>query len=111
LNQESGNGDEKRRSTNDEYSQPEQMSMSLKSFAKTGGSEGLQVCVPLNTSVTYDETKKLSRALPEDLEGEHVDLVTSNMSKAVRKGKVFGHRETQTKTAGELETLSCSDGL
>jgi bifunctional non-homologous end joining protein LigD len=61
----------------------------LKSFAKTSGSKGLQVYVPLNTPMTYDQTKKVSRALAQYLEGEHVDLVTSNMSKAVRKGKVF----------------------
>jgi bifunctional non-homologous end joining protein LigD len=63
--------------------------MKLKSFAKTSGSKGLQVYAPLNTAVTYDQTKDLSRALAQHLEGEHVDLVTSNMSKAVRKGKVF----------------------
>ena len=63
--------------------------MKLKSFPKTSGSKGLQVYVPLNASVTYDQTKDLSRALAQRLEGEHVDLVTSNMSKAVRKGKVF----------------------
>jgi bifunctional non-homologous end joining protein LigD len=63
--------------------------MKLKSFAKTSGSKGLQVYVPLNTSVTYDQTKDLSRALAQHVEGEHRDLVTSNMSKAVRKGKVF----------------------
>jgi len=63
--------------------------MKLKSFAKTSGSKGLQVYVPLNTSVIYDQTKDLSRALAQHLEGEHPDLVTSNMSKAVRKGKVF----------------------
>jgi bifunctional non-homologous end joining protein LigD len=63
--------------------------MKLKSFAKTSGSKGLQVYVPLNTSVTYDVTKNLSRALAQHLQGEHADLVTSNMSKAVRKGKVF----------------------
>jgi bifunctional non-homologous end joining protein LigD len=63
--------------------------MKLKSFAKTSGSKGLQVYVPLNTTVTYDQTKDLSRALAQHLEGEHGDLVTSNMSKAVRKGKVF----------------------
>jgi bifunctional non-homologous end joining protein LigD len=63
--------------------------MKLKSFAKTSGSKGLQVYVPLNTAVTYDQTKDLSRALAQHLEGEHGDLVTSNMSKSVRKGKVF----------------------
>ena len=63
--------------------------MKLKSFAKTSGSKGLQVYVPLNTPVTFDQTKDVSRALAQYLEGEHRQLVTSNMSKAVRKGKVF----------------------
>jgi len=63
--------------------------MKLKSFAKPSGSKGLQVYVPLNTPATYDDTKGLSRSLAQHLEREHPDLVTSNMSKAVRKGKVF----------------------
>jgi bifunctional non-homologous end joining protein LigD len=63
--------------------------MKLKSFAKTSGSKGLQVYVPLNTSVTYDQTKDLSRSFAQFLEHEHGKLVTSNMSKALRKSKVF----------------------
>jgi bifunctional non-homologous end joining protein LigD len=63
--------------------------MKLKSFAKTSGSKGLQVYVPLNTPVTFDQTKDLSRTLAQVLEREHADLVTSNMSRALRKGKVF----------------------
>jgi bifunctional non-homologous end joining protein LigD len=63
--------------------------MKLKSFAKTSGSKGLQVYVPLNTPVTFDQTKDLSRALAQLLENAHGNLVTSNMSKSVRKGKVF----------------------
>jgi bifunctional non-homologous end joining protein LigD len=63
--------------------------MRLKSFVKTSGSKGLQVYAPLNSSVTYDQTKDLSRSLAQYLEHEHANLVTSNMSKAVRKGKVF----------------------
>src|SRR2546427_668137 len=63
--------------------------MKLKSFAKTSGSKGLQVYVPLNTPVTFDQTKDLSRALAQYLEGEHPNLVTSNMSKTMRKNKVF----------------------
>ena len=63
--------------------------MKLKSFAKTSGSKGLQIYVPLNTTVTYDQTKNLSLVIAQYLEREHADLVTSNMSKAVRKGKVF----------------------
>jgi bifunctional non-homologous end joining protein LigD len=63
--------------------------MKLKSFAKTSGSKGLQVYVPLNTPVTFDQTKDLSRTLAQVLEREHADLVTSNMSRALRKGRVF----------------------
>jgi len=63
--------------------------MKLKSFAKTSGSKGLQVYVPLNTPATFDQTKDLSRGLAQLLEREHGNLVTSNMSKSVRKGKVF----------------------
>jgi bifunctional non-homologous end joining protein LigD len=63
--------------------------MKLKSFAKTSGSKGLQVYVPFNTPVTFDQTKDLSRALAQLLENAHGNLVTSNMSKSVRKGKVF----------------------
>ncbi len=48
--------------------------MKLKSFAKTSGSKGLQIYVPLNTSVTYDQTKDLSRSLAQYLEREHGDL-------------------------------------
>src|SRR5260221_5702494 len=63
--------------------------MKLKSWAKTSGSKGLQVYVPLNTPVSYEDTKGLSRSLAQHLERDHPDLVTSNMSKAVRKAKVF----------------------
>src|SRR5205809_7163604 len=63
--------------------------MKLKSWAKTSGSKGLQVYVPLNTPVSYEDTKGLSRSLAQYLESDHPDLVTSNMSKALRKGKVF----------------------
>ena len=63
--------------------------MKLKSFAKTSGSKGLQVYVPLNMPVTFAQTKDLSRAFAQLLEHEHGNLVTSNMSKSVRKGKVF----------------------
>src|SRR5437867_5285426 len=63
--------------------------MKLKSWAKTSGSKGLQVYVPLNTPVSYEDTKGLSRSLAQYLERDHPDRVTSNMSKALRKAKVF----------------------
>ncbi len=64
-------------------------SLKLESFAKTSGSKGLQVYVPLNTPATYDDTKGLSKALAEYLEREHPKLVLSKMARALRAGKVF----------------------
>jgi bifunctional non-homologous end joining protein LigD len=61
----------------------------LKSFAKTSGSKGMQIYVPLNTPVTYNETKSFANALARLLETEHRDLVVSDMKKAVRTNKVF----------------------
>ena len=63
--------------------------MKLKSWPKTSGSKGLQVYVPLNTPVTFEQTKHLSRAMAERLEREHPQLVISKMAKALRGGKVF----------------------
>jgi len=61
----------------------------LKAFPKTSGSKGLQIYVPLNTPVTYDETKGFSHALARLLEEEHPDLIVSDMKKTLRTGKIF----------------------
>jgi bifunctional non-homologous end joining protein LigD len=61
----------------------------LQSFPKTSGSKGLQIYVPLNTQTTFDATKSLAHGLAQWLEGEHRDLVLSEMSKQARTGKVF----------------------
>src|SRR5678815_2260437 len=63
--------------------------MKLQSWAKTSGSKGLQIYVPLNTAVTFDQTKALARALAEQLEREHPEMVVHKMLKALRKGKVL----------------------
>jgi bifunctional non-homologous end joining protein LigD len=63
--------------------------LKLKCFPKSSGSKGLQIYVPLNTPVTYDQTKALSHQLAEELEREHPDLVVSTMAKKMRSGKVF----------------------
>lgn len=63
--------------------------LGLESFPKTSGSKGLQVYVPLNTSVTYDETKPFAHELARTLERQHPDLVVSEMKKNLRNGKVL----------------------
>ena len=63
----------------------------LECFAKTSGSKGIQVYVPLNVDdVDYDQgTKPLSKALARHLEGEHPQLIVSTQKKELRRGKVL----------------------
>ncbi|HMM22997.1 MAG TPA: non-homologous end-joining DNA ligase [Selenomonadales bacterium] len=61
----------------------------LATFPKTSGSKGLQLYVPLNTPVSYDETKSFARALAQLLEKQHPGRVVSKMAKKLRAGKVF----------------------
>ncbi|MEA2332209.1 MAG: bifunctional non-ous end joining protein LigD [Thermoleophilaceae bacterium] len=65
--------------------------LGLESFAKTSGSKGIQVYVPLNTEdVDYDHgTKALSHALARHLEAQHPKLIVSQQKKELRRGKVL----------------------
>jgi len=61
----------------------------VQAFPKLSGSKGLQLYVPLNTAVTYEQTKPFARALAEMLSREYPDRVVSSMAKDLRPGKVF----------------------
>ena len=63
--------------------------LGMECFAKTSGSKGLQVYVPLNTSVTYTRTKGFAHSLAEFLERQFPDTVVSKMQKSLRGGKVL----------------------
>ena len=63
--------------------------LKLSVYAKTSGSKGLQLYVPLNTPVTYEDTKPFAHAIADLLEKRHPELVLSSMSKVAREGKVF----------------------
>lgn len=63
--------------------------LGLKCFAKTSGSKGLQIYVPLNTPVTYAQTKAFAHTLAQALERQFPDVVVSKMLKTLRGGKVL----------------------
>jgi bifunctional non-homologous end joining protein LigD len=63
--------------------------LGLQSFPKTSGSKGLQIYLPLNTPVTYNETKPFAHAMAKLLEQQHPKDVLSVMTKELRTGKVF----------------------
>ncbi len=63
--------------------------LGIQSFAKTSGSKGLQVYVPLNSGASYEQTKPLARRIAELLEQRMPELVVSRMTKRLRPGKVL----------------------
>ncbi len=85
--------------------------MKLQSWAKTSGSKGLQLYVPLNTPATFDQTKGLSRALAEYLEREHPELVVHRMLKSLRGGKVLvdWSQNDEHKTTVNVYSLRAKD--
>lgn len=63
--------------------------LGLNCYPKTSGSKGMQVYVPLNSGLTYEQTKPFAKAVAETLERKFGDRVVSRMSKAKRPGKVL----------------------
>jgi bifunctional non-homologous end joining protein LigD len=63
--------------------------LGLESFAKTSGSKGLQVYVPLGGDSSYPQTKRFSSSLAQLVERAQPDLVVSRMTRALRDGKVL----------------------
>ena len=61
----------------------------LGAYPKTSGSKGLQLYVPLNSEVTYDNTKSLAHRVAVELSRDHPRLVVERMDKSVRGGKVL----------------------
>jgi bifunctional non-homologous end joining protein LigD len=91
--------------------------LGIDSFAKTSGSKGLQVYVPLNSDeIRYEQTKPFAKAVAEMLEQAEPERVVSRMTKARRTGKVLidwsqndGRKTTvcvYSLRAGELPTVS-----
>jgi bifunctional non-homologous end joining protein LigD len=63
--------------------------LGLESVAKTSGSKGMQIYVPLNIDVSYEQTKPFARRIAELLEQRMPELVVSRMTKRLRPGKVL----------------------
>jgi bifunctional non-homologous end joining protein LigD len=58
-------------------------------YPKTSGSKGLQLYTRLSGRPTWDRVRDQAHDLARTLEGEHADLVVSNMRKELRRGKVL----------------------
>jgi bifunctional non-homologous end joining protein LigD len=61
----------------------------LTAYAKTSGSKGLQLYVPLDEKAGWEDVHSYARKLAQQLEKEHPKLVVWNMKKELRNGKVL----------------------
>ena len=64
--------------------------LGLECLAKTSGSKGMQLYVPLNTPTSYEETRPFAQALAQLLAKQTPDEVIAKMGKkTLREGRVF----------------------
>ena len=64
--------------------------LELECFAKTSGSKGMQLYVPLNTATTYEETRPFAQAIARLIAKQTPDEVLAKMGKKTdRSGKIF----------------------
>lgn len=73
----------------------------LECFAKTSGSKGMQLYVPLNTKTSYEETRPFGQALAQLIAKQTPDEVLAKMGKKTdRSGKVLidWYQNNQRKT-------------
>lgn len=61
----------------------------LQAFPKTSGNKGLQVYVPLNSPHTHDHASSFARAVGQLLAKRRPERILVEMTKALRKNKVF----------------------
>ena len=64
--------------------------LDLECFAKTSGSKGMQLYVPLNTKTSYEQTRPFGQALAQIVAKQTPDEVLAKMGKKTdRSGKVL----------------------
>ncbi|HEY8072584.1 MAG TPA: non-homologous end-joining DNA ligase [Labilithrix sp.] len=61
----------------------------LEAYAKTSGSVGIHVVVPLNTPARYAETRAFAEIVARAMAAERPELVTATLRRAGREGKVL----------------------
>ena len=63
--------------------------LGLESFAKTSGSKGIQMFVPVSAAATFEDTRAWAHSVALRLEAEHPDAIVTKQAKVDRVGKVL----------------------
>ncbi|MBA2460215.1 MAG: DNA ligase D [Actinobacteria bacterium] len=75
--------------------------LELESFAKTSGSEGIHVLVPIERRHTFEETREFSEVIAGAIARAHPKLATTEWSKAKRRGVLIDSNQN-----GEGKTIA-----
>jgi bifunctional non-homologous end joining protein LigD len=86
--------------------------LDLQCFAKTSGSKGMQLYVPLNSKATYEETRPFGQALAQIVANQDPENILAKMGKKTdRSGKVFidWYQNNERKTTISVYSLRARD--
>jgi bifunctional non-homologous end joining protein LigD len=67
--------------------------LSLRSYVKTSGADGIHVLVPIVRRSTFDETYEFAERVSRSLEARHPGLITTEWLKQKRSGVLVDHRQ------------------
>jgi bifunctional non-homologous end joining protein LigD len=67
--------------------------LSLRSYVKTSGADGIHVLVPIARRSSYADTYEFAERVSRELEAENAGLVTTEWLKRKRRGVLVDHRQ------------------
>lgn len=86
-------------------------SLGLESFPKTSGADGIHVLVPIARRHTYDQTRQFSEIVARALAATHRGLVTTEWSKAKRRGVLIDSNQNgEGKTIASVYSVRPKEG-
>jgi bifunctional non-homologous end joining protein LigD len=86
-------------------------SLGLESFPKTSGADGIHVLVPIARRHTYDDTRQFSEVIARALALTHRGLVTTEWSKAKRRGVLIDSNQNgEGKTIASVYSVRPKEG-
>jgi bifunctional non-homologous end joining protein LigD len=85
--------------------------LGLESFAKTSGSDGMHVLVPIERRSTYADTREFAEIVAGTLARTHQGLVTTEWSKAKRRGVLIdANQNGEGKTIASVYSVRPREG-
>jgi bifunctional non-homologous end joining protein LigD len=85
--------------------------LGLASFCKTSGADGIHVLVPVERRQTYDGTREFAEIIARALASTHRGLVTTEWSKAKRKGVLIdANQNGEGKTIASVYSVRPKEG-